>query len=282
MKSSKTTAKLRRSSEIKAKRSRNMSPLSRAKAARKKFMASDKQHERTKLDVAQEVLGVTIQYLEDSSAYGQFCIGKYFRAQAKKPGRKLDLSDIPNTVAQFACNAKIRRRKKVAYKIGRVVECCLREKIEPWGFPDFIAGHGSFTKAYNYAVKTYPRSVDTEEVPEIDPESAAEGEGEDQNSDKPTASGDDGFEQDSEADSAESDQHRAPKPRKPDWAKSEYSVNFQALTDGDFSALMAVGPVDERWVRIGGRPFDGDYVDLCIKEVAPEGAVVMLKPPADG
>ncbi|MCJ2099767.1 hypothetical protein [Methylobacterium sp. E-046] len=245
-------------------------------------MASDKRHERTKVTVAHEVLGVTVQYLDDSRAYEKFCNKKYFIAQAKKPGRKLNISDIPNTVAQFACNAKIRRRKKVAYKIGRVVECCLREKIEPWGFPDFIAGHGSFTKAYNYAVKTYPRSVDTEEVAEIDPESATEGEGEDQNSDKPTSSGDDVFEQDSESDSPESDQHRAPKPRKPDWAKSEHSVNLQALTDCDFSTLMNVGPVEERWVLIGGRPFDGDYVDLCIREVAPEGAVVMLNPPAEG
>ena len=241
MKSSKPTAGLRRSNESKSKRSRNMSPLSRAKAARKRFMASDKRHERTKLDVAQEVLGITVQYLDDSGAYEQFRNRKYFRAQAKKPGRKLNMSDIPNTVAQFACNAKIRRRKKVAYKIGRVVECCLQEKVEPWAFPDFIAGHGSFTKAYNYAVKTYPRSGDTEELVEIDAESATEGEGEDQNSDKPIVSGDDNFEQDSEAASTESDQHQVPKPRKPDWAKSEHSVNIQALTDGDFSVLMAVG-----------------------------------------
>jgi hypothetical protein len=247
-------------------------------------MASDKRHERTKITVAQEVLGITVQYIDDSGAYERFCNRKYFRNQAKKPGRKLNMSDIPNIVAQFACNANIRRRKKVAYKIGRVVECCLREKIEPWGFPDFIACHGSFTKAYNYAVKTYPRSIDTEEVVEIDLESATdeEGEVENQNSDKPTASGDEVFEQDTESDSTKSDQYREPKPRRPDWAKSEHSVNFQALTDGDFGALMAVGLVDDRWVRIGGRPFDGDYVDLCIKEVAPEGAVVMLKPPADG
>jgi len=282
MKKSEAKAKSRISNNKTPKRGKNQSPISRARAARKLFMASDRYHEKTNIEVAKEIFGVTLQYYDDALAYEQFCKREYFSRMAKRPGKKLDLRDVPNAVAQYVCNATIRRRKKAAYKIGRVVECCLLEKIPSWGFDDFIASHGSFTKAYNYAVKTYSRSADESEVTGSSSDLAAEQEVEAQNAGESPARDDKNSKQDTHSAAIESDKQQTPNRRKPDWPKSERSVNIQAITDEVFSVMMAVGPEDDRWVLIGGRPYDGNYVDLYIKEVLPENAVMTTRRPTEG
>ncbi|MDF2599452.1 MAG: hypothetical protein K0Q54_2275 [Methylobacterium brachiatum] len=254
----------------------NRPPLSRAKKARKRFLASEKSHETNKIDVAEEILGIALQYTSDNSAYQTFCQRTFFKNLANKSGSRLDLNDIANTVSQYVCKATIRRRKREAYKIGRVVDSCLLDKIEPWEFKDFIAGHGSFTKAYKYSVEKYSRSAEANEATASSSDIETEKNDNSQDQAEPSAA-DDTLKCDEVANQTVQDEKQTSNRKKPKWPKSERSLNSQATNDGDFAAVMAVKVEEDVWVRLRRRAFDGDYVDLCIKEVLPGHAVKMTR-----
>lgn len=258
----------------------NGPPLSRAKKARKRFLASEKSHETNKINVAEEILGIALHYISDNSTYQTFCQQTFFKDLANKPGRRLDLNDVANTVSQYVCKATIRRRKREAYKIARVVDACLLEKIEPWEFKDFIAGHGSFTKAYNYSVAKYSRSSETNEATTSSSDVETEKNANFQEQ-VDLSNEDDSPDRDDIATQSAQDKKQASIRRKPEWPKSERSVNSQATTDGDFAAVMAVGVEEDVWVRLRRRYSDGHYVDLCIKEVLPGRAVRITRIVAD-
>lgn len=259
------------------KQGSNQPPLSRAKKARKRFMAGEKSHENTKTDVTEEILSIALQYIGDNSAYQKFCKRTFFKNLAKKPGRQLDLSDVANTISQYVCKATVLRRKKEAYKISRVVDCCIQEKIEPWAFKDFIAGHGSFPKSYKYAVAKYPRSAEKCGADSSDSVIETGQNADPQASVEPSADDDNVLGHDEAPTQPAQDEKQTSNRKKPEWPKSERSVNIQATTEGDFATLMAVGVEEDVWVRLRRRAFDEDYVDLCIKEVLPEYAVIKKK-----